>query len=433
MRTTIDNSHGVVSYCDGFDLEISTPMTASQGIVTNVLSASTITSDTISDLEAPSYLTLGLSLATPNNRMFSPGSGITVLDEGPGGRLIVNAVSSSQKTFTFADQFAYYLLLAPTGSVPNGHTFSVSGSGLNLFDDGAFARLSINDNVVVCTSGSALSSSIDITIKQVSSSIAARLTIDEASSFATSSSFATRATTDETNSTNMSSSIDLTIKQVSSSIDTTIKQSSGSIISQAVTASVPYIYSSGSGGTWTDLIGNADQASGAGALTNEPFLFSVNLLFFRTAQSDNLTYKFQMPHSWNVSSSVHPHIHWLPCAAPTLNVTQSVNFGFQWGWCPRGQAFPTTWTTGSLSLPVSASMLNVQQKNEFAQIAPANVANNVSAIGILRVFRSGSSAADTYNAAKPGSGTASANVGLLSIDVHYQSNAAGTINEYTLP
>jgi len=418
MRTTIDHSHGVVSYSDGFDLEISTPMTASQGIVTNVLSASTITSDTISDLEAPSYLTLGLSLATPNNRMFSPGSGVTVLDEGPGGRLIVNAVSSSQKTFTFADQFAYYLLLAPTGSVPNGHTFSVSGSGINLFDDGAFARLSINDNVVVCTSGSVLSSSIDTTIKQVSSSITVRLTTDETNSFATSSSFATRATTNENSLTNMSSSIDLTIKQVSSSIDTTItqrvntlsssvdttikqvsssidttinqrvvtlsgsvdltikqvssslavrlttvesnlnsvsssidatiKQSSGSIISQAVTASVSYLYSSGSGGTWTDLIGVADQASGAGALTNEPYTNSVNLLFFRSAQSDNLTYKFQFPHSWNVNTKVHPHIHWMPCAAPALNVTQSVNFGYQWGWMPIGTAFPTSWTTGSL-------------------------------------------------------------------------------------
>ena len=235
MRTTIDHSHGVVTFDEGSDLEISTPVTASSGILTNILSASTIVSDTITNissstasdingLEAQSYLTLGISPATPNNRTFSPGSGITVLDEGPGGRLIVNALTSSQKTFTFADQFAYYLLLAPTGSVPNGHTFSVSGSGINLFDDGAFARLSINDNVVVCTSGSALSSSIDTTIKQVSSSIAARLTVDEASSFATSSSFAARSTTNENNLTSVSSSVDLTIKQVSSSIDTTINQ-----------------------------------------------------------------------------------------------------------------------------------------------------------------------------------------------------------------
>jgi len=115
MRTTIDNSHGVVSYCYGFDLEISTPMTASQGIVTNVLSASTITSDTISDLEAPSYLTLGLSLATPNNRTLSPGSGITVLDEGPGGRLIVNAGGSGR--VSMIDGIARAAVLMPVNAV----------------------------------------------------------------------------------------------------------------------------------------------------------------------------------------------------------------------------------------------------------------------------------------------------------------------------
>jgi hypothetical protein len=50
---------------------------------------------------------------------------------------------------------------------------------------------------------------------------------------------------------------------------------------------------------------------------------------------------------------------------------------------------------------------------------------------LLRMMRSGSaSPRDTYTTSKPGTGTAAANMGLLSVDVHFQSTRAGSINEF---
>ena len=206
-------------------------------------------------------------------------------------------------------------------------------------------------------------------------------------------------------------------------------------INTAVTSSVSYTFNSGSGGTWTDLTGVFSVASGASALTSEAYQNGFVLLFMRHDQDDQLSMLYQMPHGW-AQNTIEPNFHWMPCSAPTLNTTQSIDLGYQLAWLTPNvpdQVFPTTWTTGSLLLPVSASMLNIQQVTEVSTsgFAPPPGGNNTSSLLLLRLMRSGSvSPRDTYTTSKPGAGTAQANMAMLSIDVHYQSTRAGSSTEW---
>jgi hypothetical protein len=77
---------------------------------------------------------------------------------------------------------------------------------------------------------------------------------------------------------------------------------------------------------------------------------------------------------------------------------------------------------------VSASMQYVSKIVSFGSFSPPPSAGNSTEF-LIKIMRSGSSAADTYAASKP-DGTAAANLGTLHADCHYQKITAGSITEY---
>lgn len=188
-----------------------------------------------------------------------------------------------------------------------------------------------------------------------------------------------------------------------------------------------YIVSSSFDDTWDDLQGTFDAASGVASLTIEVYKDAFSLPFFRHDQNDTVYMRYQMPHGWN-KTAVRPHIHLMPCAQVGLNVTQSIDIGYQLGWLPARGFWPSTWTTGSITVPVSGSMYESHVKASFGEIAVSNPL--ASDVLLVRIVRSGSGAVDTFTTSKPGAGLAAANVAILYADVHYRSDRAGSIAEF---
>ena len=151
------------------------------------------------------------------------------------------------------------------------------------------------------------------------------------------------------------------------------------------------------------------------------------LPFLQHNQDDTFYMRFQIPHGWNFGE-IRPHIHLIPCAELGLNVTRSIDLGYQVGWVHKESLWPITWQTGSLIYQISGSMFDM---HKFVVLCTVNndLNSNHSDILLMKIVRSGSSSPnDTYTESKSG-GTLAANVALLYADLHLKINKNGTLNE----
>lgn len=177
---------------------------------------------------------------------------------------------------------------------------------------------------------------------------------------------------------------------------------------------------------WDDLIAVIDEGTGPAQLTYEAFRdIGFFMRFFRHNQSDSVFMTYQLPHQWNSTTSVSVHAHVIPMASGSGNA----KFDFAYSWINVGSEFPAAsgWISGS----VTASFTPVNQYKQgiisFGNFAPVN--QRESSIMIFKVERPGSDVLDTYSTNKD-HGTAAANIGVLSFDMHYQKSKAGTITPY---
>jgi hypothetical protein len=179
---------------------------------------------------------------------------------------------------------------------------------------------------------------------------------------------------------------------------------------------------------WDDIQGSFDQATGTSALTFETYKNGMQLLFMQYNQNDAFQMRFQMPHMWDVSTTVRVHGHFMPVSAPAS--PETVVFGWQAAWLVVNGTWPTTWTTGSTSLIVSGTMLDKHVAVSFVEMSPPTpIIDRTSAFLLFRLMRSGSSAEDTFVTVNP-IGTGFANVALLGCDCHFRKSFAGSINEF---
>lgn len=180
-------------------------------------------------------------------------------------------------------------------------------------------------------------------------------------------------------------------------------------------------------GRWDDLQGDISQGTGAAALTYEvyrdtPFF----MYFFRHGQNDTLSMRFQFPHGVDLTTPVVPHLHVIPMSSP--GAAQNVRIIGQYAWAPEGVAIPANvgWTPfGPLIVPYAAAD---QFKETIINLATIAVPVGFRGSDILLVFveRNGTDGTDTYNTGKAG-GTATANLGLASMDVHYRKATEGSV------
>ncbi len=184
---------------------------------------------------------------------------------------------------------------------------------------------------------------------------------------------------------------------------------------------------------WQDLQGSIQQGSGVSALTSEvyrdtPFLMS----FFRSGQVDKLSFIYQMSHEWQAGTKVRPHMHVLPMADPA--VIQNVLIEGQYAWANETTALPDNsgWTPFSIVAHINPGDVFKEKIIDLSGGNGITPPAGVSESDLLFVFvqRTGNSGSDTYNTGKSG-GTVLANLGLVSVDCHFQIQKAGTQIEFS--
>lgn len=133
-----------------------------------------------------------------------------------------------------------------------------------------------------------------------------------------------------------------------------------------------------------------------------------------------IMFNVQMPHSWKVGSAIGAHVHWMPTTAEN---NAAVRWGLEYRMASIGETFinpailySSTNTAGDVNL--------VQYKHyitPFSHILPQNYESDISAILLGRIFRNSSHADDTFTG----------EVGILSIDIHYEIDTMGSRDEYS--
>ncbi len=182
---------------------------------------------------------------------------------------------------------------------------------------------------------------------------------------------------------------------------------------------------------WNDLIGTVQEGGGATALTTEvyrdtPFLMS----FFRHDQNDSLSFIYQMSHAWQPGTIVRPHVHTIPMVDPVA--TQNVYIVGQYAWLSTTRALPAnaSWTAFAVIVPINPGDAFVEKVIDTTDATGITPPADIEESDMLAVFfsRQGTNVLDTYTTSKA-SGTAQANLGLVSFDCHFQIQKAGTLTE----
>lgn len=177
---------------------------------------------------------------------------------------------------------------------------------------------------------------------------------------------------------------------------------------------------------WDDLYAFIDQGVGPAALTYEAYRDTGFFMrFFRHNQADNIFMTYQLPHQWDPSTAVRPHMHLIPMASGSGVVSML----YAYAWCNERDVLPgaSGWTSGSVTASYTPAHQYTHQTLSFGTVVPPSGAFE-SCVLVFKVERD-ASVADTYSTNKTG-GTGAANVGVLFFDLHYQKIKAGTISEF---
>jgi hypothetical protein len=178
-------------------------------------------------------------------------------------------------------------------------------------------------------------------------------------------------------------------------------------------------------GLYDDVQGEIAQAAIAGALTFEVYRDTeYRAYYFRHDQNDTLHMSFQMPHSWD-RGTVYPHIHIIPMVNPAA--AQVVRFTGKYCWSQVGVALPAdaSWTAFTIDHTVNTTDEFKQTVVGLATITPPTSPKESNVL-LIWVRRPGlADAADTYTTSKA-TGTAAANLMVVSIDTHIQKVKVGT-------
>lgn len=177
---------------------------------------------------------------------------------------------------------------------------------------------------------------------------------------------------------------------------------------------------------WDDLLGSISDGNlgkGSAALTSEEYRDTGFLMFFlRHNQDDTINIVYQMPHMWDATTAVRPHMHIIPMAAGAGNLY----IEYQYAWAPFDIVLGAiaSWTTGSVTVPITLADQYKHRLISIGNITPPAEAGP-STMLLFKTTRAGTNPLDTYSTNKTG-GTPSANVGILYLDLHYQKVRAGT-------
>lgn len=164
---------------------------------------------------------------------------------------------------------------------------------------------------------------------------------------------------------------------------------------------------------WDDLV----TASVAVNLTGPPNPPAYNntemTIDFSATVTNTIQLVFQLPHAWSTGTTVHFHVHWKPNSTNAGNIV----WEHKYRWTDIN-GVTGAWTTTTLT----EAAPGVLDKHVIGAVkAISGTGLSLSSILQLQLQRLGNDGSDTF--------TGLAQV--MSVDLHYQRDAPGTVNEYT--
>lgn len=176
---------------------------------------------------------------------------------------------------------------------------------------------------------------------------------------------------------------------------------------------------------WDDQQGDISQGVASSTLTYQAYRDTPFLMyFFRHDQNDVLNMRYQFSHGWNPQTDVLAHLHLIPMADPVSPEVAYFTGVYAWAGFDLEVPALSSWTAFTASLTINPGDAFKEKFLPLFQATPAANATE-SDILLIQVQRAGTDPTDTYTTSKTG-GTAAANLGILSADVHYSRNKVGT-------
>ncbi len=140
--------------------------------------------------------------------------------------------------------------------------------------------------------------------------------------------------------------------------------------------------------------------------------------------SDYTTMAVQMSHRWKTGTVIYPHVHWIQTAAAMPNLL--ISYAWNINGAQENQTFTYqkhtanafTWSTG-----------NLNQITKFGSITPPEGAG-LSDIVLFKIFRDVANTSTLFTGGAEVDNDVQDFVGILSFDVHFEIDSAGSDTEY---
>jgi hypothetical protein len=169
---------------------------------------------------------------------------------------------------------------------------------------------------------------------------------------------------------------------------------------------------------YADSLSPMTFSNNAGSLTTPTFAqFQTGTVsgvfcwsFSATARRD-MSFNFQMPHSWVEGTSITPYARW----STTDTNTGNIFFGIEYSIASTNNTFATT-TNSTVTQAVSGTAFQ-HQIVTFPSITMTS--NLIDTIMLVHFYRDGANAADTYTGL----------MYLLNVGLHVQTNTLGSLQE----
>lgn len=177
-------------------------------------------------------------------------------------------------------------------------------------------------------------------------------------------------------------------------------------------------------GTLIDFLGWEDLRAPASTLKVGSTAPSTNttygwLEFAHNADAFVFT-QMQLPHSWNIGSVLHPHVHW----CKTTSASGEVEWQLEYRWIGIGDVMDNSWTTlSAMTTADAASDGDTQYQQAITPLGQiATTGKSISDMLICKLTRLGTSysGSDHYGAA----------AALLEFDMHYRIDSFGSSQEF---
>lgn len=143
---------------------------------------------------------------------------------------------------------------------------------------------------------------------------------------------------------------------------------------------------------WEDLRtpANATKTGNAKIPTFDTLRDGLLCYLFADADTEQLYFNVQLPHSCRLNSSIYPHIHW----APMINggAGEKVSWGLEYSWSDVGEVIGASTTIyANEHVPADSSLVQYKHyKTLFTALTGAG--SSISSMLICRLFRDGNGA-----------------------------------------